>query len=978
MANKALAKFNSRRLALTLARRSMKRNLLQSILIILIIAMPVAFGSAALIYNESTQMTVQERIDIELGKTQAVLRASSVPNEMNCQTPDSEFAFYCDYSNSSGPEQLPLVDPRSKLSGYKWLTEYTTDARVKTASGVGVIFVTEGESWAPEFAGRYYDMTGQAPQSSDELMVNKVALQRLGAKVGDEVWLTEFYRPFTIVGTLESSQLSKTTSMIFALPGAISGTAPNPDGYIFYAVGDKPITWSQIVELNKSGIGVLSREVLLNPPANKDVPYYEYGGMPDISVAFMSYLPMVFIAPLVLLPVAVLAGSAFSFGARRQARSLAVMSSLGANRWLLRFVTVANGIWLGLLGGILGVLLGAAGAAWLLPTLTDGSRIGYPGFHLPWELLSIAALSGAVIGALVSLKPAFSAAKVDVLSTLRGVRINAQVRKRSGIGGLIVLAIGVAVSFLSLIGVQAIFAGIQNHTIGLEAYNYLGWLVFAIIIGSGLMILGLLIAAGWLLVLARLIFKNFGKVTNYATNDLIYHRKRYTSVIAAVLATSFIGAAAMSLSFSFSEQSRLNYQQRAEMNQLTVDTVDTFGYAENRDSSQLDSLLADNKNYIELEVKNSSQVADIKSSAVIGMHAQYYELNFGLDKDYAPIIGAEGEQPYLKINFDYLCPWMTSNPVFKKYQAAQDAGDYQLLREIQAQPKYKNCMAVHSPEKFLVGGPNELRALLGDRVDSQAEAALAAGKAVVFHPGFLHSGSIEFDWYQSGMSMQLIGESYTYNESNEPIIEDPGPPSRTEAIAAVSVSSANPNLTAMISPETADRLGIDYRSSLGVVNYERKLTVAERDALTSEMNMSYYLEQGFDFDVNVVIWWITAAVAFFVLVSTTIALGLSQIESKSDRSTLSSIGAPRRFRAAVVGNQALILTLFGTVLGTAVGLFLAWATTEALGIASVAIGFKFPLIQTALMVFAIPLVAAAIFWVGTPAKSNYRPRLSLD
>jgi predicted lysophospholipase L1 biosynthesis ABC-type transport system permease subunit len=184
----------------------------------------------------------------------------------------------------------------------------------------------------------------------------------------------------------------------------------------------------------------------------------------------------------------------------------------------------------------------------------------------------------------------------------------------------------------------------------------------------------------------------------------------------------------------------------------------------------------------------------------------------------------------------------------------------------------------------------------------------------------------------------------------------------------------------MISPQTADRLGISYHPSFIVANYAQSLTSAQKDVLNQTLgNGSFTLEQGYQFDVQSWIWWLTLGAGFFVLASTGIALGLAQIESRADQSTLGSIGAPKRFRAAVVGSQALILTLFGTLLGAAVGYFFAWSMVPSVHFSSAAdTPLMIPIWQTLVMVVGIPLLAASAFWVGVPKSSKFRQRLSLD
>jgi putative ABC transport system permease protein len=353
VANRFAASLNARLLALTIARRNVRRNPLQSILIVLVIAMPVAAGAFGLTTYQSARPTAIEQVTNELGHAQAMVRATVPPSKFNYQEPSSSYAFDQPDGNmvvqgEAGANNL--VDPREVIEGYTWLTETQATADVQTATGIGTLQVIEGHPWSIQLEGRYFDFTGRSPVNANELLVNRAALARLGAKVGDKVKLTKNDKSLTIVGTLESASANRNTSVLYALPAAITGANPTVETATFFAIGEAAITWQQVTKINKQGIGVLSRDVLLNPPANSEVPLYTETswGMPG-GFQLMMIIPLLFLAPLVLLPVAVLAGSAFSFGARRQARSLAVVSSLGAKASLLRFMTIANGLVLGLI-----------------------------------------------------------------------------------------------------------------------------------------------------------------------------------------------------------------------------------------------------------------------------------------------------------------------------------------------------------------------------------------------------------------------------------------------------------------------------------------------------------------------------------------------------------------------------------------------------------------------------------------------------
>jgi MFS family permease len=875
-------------------------------------------------------------------------------------------------------DSAEFLDPKTLISGYVWLTESVSWQRVATARGFGELQVKEVKAWDPAFQGKFFNFVGEEPKNSDEALVNLATLKRTGLSVGDQLELPELKRKLTIVGTIEDAKAQRNESVIFTLPGAITKESNTAETY--YLAGDKPITWDQVKELNLKGIGVLSAQVLHNPPAHDEVPYYTLGGLErDNSV--LSKLPLLILFPLVLFPIGVLAGSAFSFGTRRQAASLAVASSVGARRATLRQFTIANGLWLGLLAGVIGSTFGSISAAIAMPWLTDGSVVGYPGLHFPWLLLVLIVGTGALIGAIFSFIPSIRAAKVDVLSTLRGTKRDAKIRKRSGIGSLIVILIGAVGLTLSVAAKPIVDAQVDSGVMtSLEGSHWVSTLEF-ISIGSALMlIIGLLIGSSWLLALSRWISRRLTLASRFATNDLVYNRKRFTSVISSVLATSFIAATVLGMFYTIVIYTKSQYIAYGEVNQLSFDS----GYSEDKldTMAKVEQYYKKQEKTLKQNIVDAQSVAPTKSAALINRHDAAYRHGYGQDATGMPIIGAEGLQPFVVIDYKYLCPNMTSSPGYKATMAAQAKGDYNTVEKIADQEQYKDCyrLVASSAGEFNVANAEEFRALIGGRVDSVAEAALNAGQAVVFHKGLLKDGKLEMQWQPSGLDPVFIGEPLV-NFMGEPVIGSDGKPykvgkpSKTMQVPAVLSHSDNINLKVVIPPQLADKWGIDYRPLLAVINYENTLTTDQKDALSVAFPQGYQLEEGFLIQSEPVSWIIALIAAFFVLASTTIALGLAQIESRADQTTLWSVGSPHGFRVRVIAFQAFVLSSLGTVLGSVVGFALSWALLANLAPRAI---FQIPVPQTLTLVIGVPILAALIFVVGIRRRAKFAARLSLD
>lgn len=998
MTNQFLARMNTQRLALRIARRGMKRNLLQSILIVLIIAAPVMVGTGALVYIESKTPTPQEKADYTLGHTQAKFTAQLAvgPEELAhsnniYQMPDDPMLMRW----STGPMTVytdgTLRDPRTLGISGTWLTEHSSTDFVKTATGIGNVVIVEGTPWASQFEGRYKILSGRAPQSNDEVMVTQAALERMGIKVGDNMSFASSSarnanQTRKVVGVLQSATLGSDVSAIFANTASISGVTPEQDlyGTSFYLVSNQPITWQHIMDVNRYGIGVTSRDTIFNPPTDAEIPLLKLGYVRSyLNGALAAVLYISILLPAVLLPIAVLAGSAFSFGARRQARTLAILSSLGAKRRNLRAITIVNGLWLGFLGGVVGVAAGIAVAFFAIPAVSNGSRTSYPGFHVPPLPIVGIIVAGALIGALVSLIPAFSAAKVDVLNTLRGIRAVGKVKRRAGIGSLIVIALGTSV-VLTGVNLMLGYRSDLEKRITTYSESKMMLLQYLPIIGSVVLIIGLLLGTGWLLMFARAVIRRSSVSANYATNDLIYNRKRYQPVVAASIATSFVAASLLGVFYSVTKVNAESYRASYPQNQIAVDplwsiteySTDMSGQGTStKTRADYEQTLATAAHSVTSDLQISAEVAPVATSAIIARHIQLARLGYKVDRTTGmPALGAEGNQPIVRSNPDYLCPWDSASPMNAEYVRMVNSNDQLGAVKLQSMKKYDNCGVLNSIQaaEFLVGDASDLSAFLGKDAPADAVQMLNSGGAVVFHQGFRNNGKTQLDWYPSGASNYF--SMYSSGDPNVAKFKKPNLV-KTDELNSVFLPVVQRDFTMMISKATADKLGIDYKSSVLFVNYKSSLSVAQRDTLNAEIIGGYGFDSGYGVDPDLAAWIIVAVAGFFVTAAAVIALGLAQIESRADQSTLGAIGAPRRFRARVLGLQALTLTILGTVFGTATGIYLSWSLMSTGGGES---QFRFALWQNLTLGVGIAILTGIIMWATTSRRQAYRVRLSID
>lgn len=962
-----------------IAFRSTLRNLRQTILIVMIIATPMSVGSAILTIEESRQLTPQERIELELGGAQArfspqrpasIEQARNPANEVFYQLPNRE-ELLGGNPQSKSIEQLELVDPRNLgLVDGRWVSSFESSLAVKTSAGIGSMLLVEGEVWLLE--SKFKLAEGRLPKTATEVLLSPAAFKRVGVGIGEQVEFLDS-DPKLVVGIMQSLPSVDSASIVFALPAAITGVTPetNLAETKFYLVGESPVTWNHVLEFNRYGIGVLSANVLLSPPVNEQVPAelaeLVLGDEQDFIFAAILVLSLFFV---LAVPIAVLSGAAFAFGARRQERTLALMSSLGASPRQLRQVTTLSALLLGLVGGLLGVGIGLGLAAVILPIQAQGSRLLYPGFHIPvFELILLSVLS-IFTAYLVSLVPARNASKVDVVATLRGRRLGMPVSRRTKTSSIVLTLAGIGVM---------VFSSLRPDS-GTGS-GFLAWLAIqSYFLGMVLLILGLLIGSAWLLELLRLAAASGEVNVRYAARDILFNRKRYQAVIAAVLAASFLASSMLVFVFGILANDQQRYRAKLPVDQILVDPKPSMPELVNPLG-----ILGQDREFFESAVERANRslaqkltvligTAEIEDYALIEQYLPLSTLGFGTDPNtYNPKLGAEGLQPLIRTNQESLCPWNPMHPDHDQYLAIQESGNWEEALEFTRSPEFEDCDRNNwVRDRLFVGDAEDLEVLLGERPPAAAVTTLESGGAVVFKEDFMIEGMAVLDWYPSSSLSYFSQPAENYLDENSESTESTEP-SQSVSLPATFVTTPYSDATIMISENTAAALQIEPLFRILIANFPNELSVQQQDLLNAELG-GYLIEEGFAPDPQETAWLIVLIAAAFILAASSIALSLVQIESRPDLTTLSAIGAPRTFRAKVVGLQALLLTGLGVVAGSSVGVMLGINLQDLLLVSQP----QLPTAQLAFLLFATPVLIGTLTYLATPKVIPFVGRNSLD
>ncbi|MBV9293674.1 MAG: ABC transporter permease, partial [Frankiales bacterium] len=248
--------------------------------------------------------------------------------------------------------------------------------------------------------------------------------------------------------------------------------------------------------------------------------------------------------------IVLLAGTAFAVGTRRQVQQLGLLRAVGGDETEVRRVVLAQGLLLGAVGAVLGVVLGVATVFFSRPVLEQVSDTAFGRLDgRPAQILAVA-LVGVVAGLLAAVVPARTSARMSVLDMLRSrFQVDAGVvRVPAWAWGALI--VGPIVVVLSAYGWHHALGGGGaaggSASIGDLARVFTSsssdgrWTV-AISLGAAIALAGILRSCPALLTRLGRLAHRFPLSLRLATRDAARHRHR-TAPAAAAVATVVAGA----------------------------------------------------------------------------------------------------------------------------------------------------------------------------------------------------------------------------------------------------------------------------------------------------------------------------------------------------------------------------------------------------------------------------------------------------
>ncbi|MFE6995267.1 FtsX-like permease family protein [Microbacterium sp. NPDC057659] len=548
---------------LRLAWRQLLRTAGSSVLVASLVAVPVAGAVAGLTFLESRTPTAQQAATLELGQAQSWIQIIGGPDPSRTQAVDMPFmTSVAQDENGVAKNSEQPVPNGLEHAGLPAGTEsiplgLSEGVRLRTPDGIATFTQISGASWDPRLEGKFEVLSGRTPASVDEAMASPTLLERLGLKVGDDAVLPDEDRRVRIVGTMQAMDANTYSRQTFfaPLPDDVE-----PTSLVWFLPAWQP-DMAELSALNRAGYISFARDLVIDPPpgavlGGEFVPESEKwatAATVSLSAAFAAVL------------VGLLSAAAMAVSARRQQRSLAVVTTIGARRADVFRIVLTQGALLGLAGGVIGAVIGIGGVAAALAVMNPGVQGTFWsswGLTVPWTV-PVAVLLAVLVGLIASLAPARTATHGDVLSALRGARRPAPASRRQPRWGVVVLLLGLAT--VTVTGIALGTAAAQGIW-GVPTLVML-WIL---IVGVLLLLLGVVLSGQAILAAIAWLLPRFGSAPRLASRDAVANSSRTVPAFVAIAASTAVAAFVLCAMAMISAQTQRTYAWQGPEGSIAV------------------------------------------------------------------------------------------------------------------------------------------------------------------------------------------------------------------------------------------------------------------------------------------------------------------------------------------------------------------------------------------------------------------------
>jgi hypothetical protein len=918
---------------LRLARRQTLRGWTSSLLVVMLILLPMALVTGALVYAEGREPTVAERIHTQLGGADAWTAVVNGADPSLFQYLDQPEWWQIDHDDQGQPVHEPQPMPESPVpflpAGIETIEIGVGGVMAETAGGVAPMIAVVGDAGAEVLRGRFDLHAGRAASDPAEAMVSPGALARLGARVGDTLTLTEPAGTYTITGVLSRAEDADATEVVF-LPGTTQNRALQSDPLATrWYVPEWSPTPTDIQALNREGIIVFDRDLVANPgdgaaPGGQTLNWSVLAVV-SAAAAFAGYL------------VVLLAGAAFSVSARRQQRALAVAASVGATRGDVFRIVLLQGTVLGLAGGVAGAAAGIGLGILFLHLFDDGAASTFWGVHIPWPMLAFVVGFAVLVGTLAALLPARAATKGEVIAALRGSRKPVRVRVDRPLWGTLLLVAGVAVTAAAALWLAAINA--EKYVSNDDARRTI--CIWGIILGPLMLQVGVILAGHWIISLLSRVLSRLGLAPRLASRDAAANPGRIVPAFAAIAACAFLASVTLGGLALVTKQ-----QERGWWYNAPVGTLSVSAWVSN--DPEIDRATADE--VVQKEQRSRDVVARTSPTAVGTIWKQYdprvYDTSWNLTNPEETMISPQ-LQDYVPCGEHAGGECWTAGDVLTQ-------GSWYVARV----------------------DPDEIETVVGQRLPASVLAAYRDGGAVVLDPAYVtDEGTVVLNELRTG-DMENSWDRGAFD-----------PVATTTVPAEVVDLGQHRNTTVLLSPAAAEKVGFvtaggswQLVAAFDEPPSDSAVDMVARDVYAMDsraVNLGAYVEPG-PSDAAPWLLLVVGATAVLVVGASAVALGLARVERRPDDATLAAVGGSRTLRRGVAGWQALIVAGIGMVTGVVAGILPVWGVSMAAATTSNPPSFSdMPWAWLVVLGVGLPAAIAAVSWLVPPRAPDLTRRTAI-
>ncbi|KGN34378.1 hypothetical protein N802_12020 [Knoellia sinensis KCTC 19936] len=721
--------------------------------------------------------------------------------------------------------------------------------------------------------------SGRLPERSGEILVSEFGAGR-GLPTSGELTIRAASedRKVTVVGTAEVPPQGGWMSHDIVTPEPFVDDSFGSGGWIL--LGDEPVTWSKVRDLNRHGIVVWSEEVLRNPPPVSELSLEQQSLMEFDDDRMGSFVAIG--GALLLVITTLLVGPAFAVSAARQRRTLALSASNGATTAQLRHTVLAQALVLGVISALAGAGLGVA-AAWAAsrqPVLARTLDVTGP-FEVPVVPVVVTTAAAMVSAVIAALLPARRLGRLDIVGVMKGQNVSPRPSR-------ILFVIGAALAALGGFAVISLAARQSSMNNGGDEVR----IVFATVA----LVVGAVMLSPVILVGIARISSRLPVSLRMATRDAGRQRTRSVPAIAAILAGVAVLTMTLIASGSDEEQSRREYVAQNLPGDTTV-----FAGGTNLDAAAVERISADFR--------------AIRPGLVVSPVAA---IDSG-DPMMNSVNPVPPTKPYDVKAVNVVPPGCTAK------QTVFDVG-FNWTESVQSPPCQRigthGVSGTGSSMNFVA--PDEMRRRLTAIGQTAAIPAVLDGAVVVARPpgspSMLTDGTIS-----------VMTASQTVDPAENEIV-DPSADLRdirTESIPAIEVELTESTLGALLNSsllgtlETANAQGWPVRThQLTMFDPAGPISQDLSDQLGFGVADEVYLvtERGFVSELGPIIAVLLGIFTLLLLVITLTSTALTLAEQENDQATLAALGSGRGTRRIMAAAQAFVLCLIGAVLGIAVGI----------------------------------------------------------